>query len=197
MQFEKTQTYRNLARSFAGESQAGMRYQLVAKQAMQEGYKTLADEIRTIAKNETYHAKRFFETIQEKAGSTENIDIEAGYPFHAGSLADGLAFAADDEKAETEIYPEFAETAKKEGFEDIAALFRLTEKVEESHRIIFDYLANAVKTDTLYVAESPAVWICSNCGHMYVGEKAWKKCPLCQSEQGYVDLHLPFEGVRI
>ena len=188
MQFEKTQTYRNLARSFAGESQAGMRYQLVAKQAMQEGYKTLADEIRTIAKNETYHAKRFFETIQEKAGSTENIDIEAGYPFHAGSLAEGLAFAAADEKAETE---------KKEGFEDIAALFRLTEKVEESHRIIFDYLANAVKTDTLYVAESPAVWICSNCGHMYVGEKAWKKCPLCQSEQGYVDLHLPFEGVRI
>ena len=174
MQFEKTQTYRNLARSFAGESQAGMRYQLVAKQAMQEGYKTLADEIRTIAKNETYHAKRFFETIQEKAGSTENIDIEAGYPFHAGSLAEGLAFAAADEKAETEIYPEFAETAKKEGFEDIAALFRLTEKVEESHRIIFDYLANAVKTDTLYVAESPAVWICSNCGHMYVGERRGK-----------------------
>lgn len=90
-----------------------MRYQLVAKQAMQEGYKTLADEIRTIAKNETYHAKRFFETIQEKAGSTENIDIEAGYPFHAGSLAEGLAFAAADEKAETEIYPEFAETAKR------------------------------------------------------------------------------------
>ena len=135
MQFEKTQTYRNLARSFAGESQAGMRYQLVAKQAMQEGYKTLADEIRTIAKNETYHAKRFFETIQEKAGSTENIDIEAGYPFHAGSLAEGLAFAAADEKAETEIYPEFAETAKKEGFEDIAALFRLIEKVEESHHL--------------------------------------------------------------
>lgn len=66
MQFEKTQTFKNLARSFAGESQAGMRYQLIAKQAMQEGYKTLADEIRTIAKNETFHAKRFFETLQER-----------------------------------------------------------------------------------------------------------------------------------
>ena len=98
MQFEKTQTFKNLARSFAGESQAGMRYQLIAKQAMQEGYKTLADEIRTIAKNETFHAKRFFETLQEKAGSRENIDIEAGYPFHAGSLEEGLAFAANDEK---------------------------------------------------------------------------------------------------
>ena len=58
MQFEKTQTFKNLARSFAGESQAGMRYQLIAKQAMQEGYKTLADEIRTIAKNETRSEER-------------------------------------------------------------------------------------------------------------------------------------------
>ena len=197
MQFENTQTFENLARSFAGESQAGMRYQLVAKQAMQEGYKTLADEIRTIAKNETYHAKRFFETIQEKTGGKDNIKICAGYPFHAGTLAEGLAFAADDEKAETVLYPDFAKTAKEEGFEDVAALFTLVSKAEEAHRIVFDYLSNAVKTGTLYTAETPTLWICSNCGHMWVGEKAWKICPLCKSEQGYVDLHLPFEGTRI
>lgn len=197
MQFEKTQTFKNLARSFAGESQAGMRYQLIAKQAMQEGYKTLSDEIRTLAKNETYHAKRFFEMIQEKAGSYDNIDIAAGYPFHAGSLEEGLAFAANDEKAETELYPEFAETAKKEGFADIAALYKLVAKVEDSHRIIFDYLANAVKTGTLYSAESPVLWVCGDCGHMSVGEKAWKTCPLCCAEQGHVMLHLPFEGNAI
>lgn len=197
MQFNKTQTFLNLARAFAGESQAGMRYQLVAKQAMQEGYKTLADEIKTIAKNETHHAKRFFETIQEKAGSTENIDIEAGYPFHAGTLCEGLAFAAADERAETDLYPEFARIAEKEDLSDVAALFDLVAKVEEQHRIVFDYLANAVKTGTLYTSETPTVWICSSCGHMHVSEKAWKKCPLCLAEQGYVDLHLPFEGVRI
>ncbi|MDD6995269.1 MAG: ferritin family protein [Candidatus Borkfalkiaceae bacterium] len=197
MQFDNTQTFKNLARAFAGESQAGMRYQLVAKTAMDEGYKTLADEVRTLAKNETFHAQRFFETIQEKTGGKENIDIHAGYPFHSGSLAESLAFAAADEKAETIIYPEFAATAKQEGFEDVAALFTLVSKVEESHRIIFEYLANAVKTGTLYTAESPTLWVCSNCGHMWVGEKAWKICPLCKSEQGYVDLHLPFEGTRI
>lgn len=185
MQFEKTQTFKNLARSFAGESQAGMRYQLIAKQAMQEGYKTLADEIRTIAKNETFHAKRFFETLQEKAGSRENIDIEAGYPFHAGSLEEGLAFAANDE------------TAEKEGFADIAALYKLIAKVEDSHRIIFDYLAGAVKNGTLFSADSPVLWVCGDCGHMAVGEKAWKTCPLCGAEQGRVMLHLPFEGNRV
>lgn len=197
MQFEKTQTFKNLARSFAGESQAGMRYQLVAKLAMKEGYKTLADEIRGIAKNETYHAKRFFETIQEKASSQDDIRIDAGYPFHAGTLAEGLSFAADDEEAETQLYPEFAEIAKKEGYEDISALYKMVAKVEEAHRIIFDYLATAVKEGTLYVAEKPELWICSECGHMAVGEKPWQVCPLCKAEQGYVDLHLPFVGTRL
>ena len=36
MQFHETQTYQNLARAFAGECQAGMRYQMIAKLAMQE-----------------------------------------------------------------------------------------------------------------------------------------------------------------
>ncbi|MFQ9737026.1 MAG: ferritin family protein [Christensenellaceae bacterium] len=99
MQFEKTETFKNLARSFAGESQAGMRYQLTAKLAGQQNLKTLSDAIRTIAKNETYHAKRFFEIFQEKAGSHDNIVLDAGYPFHAGTLEDNLRFAAIDEKA--------------------------------------------------------------------------------------------------
>ena len=195
MEFHKTQTYLNLAKSFAGESQAGMRYQLTAKLAMAEKLKTLADTIRTIAKNETYHAKRFFETIQEKAGSTENIDIEAGYPFHAGTLVENLRFAAEDESAEAlEIYPAFALTAEKEGFPDIAALYRMVAEVEKQHNAVFRYLHQAVKNGTLYQNESPMVWVCSECGYMHVGKEAWKICPLCKAEQGYVDLHLPLGG---
>ena len=115
MQFKDTKTYTNLARSFAGESQAGMRYQLIAKLATAEGYAVLADTIRTIAKNETYHAKTFFNTLLQKAGSCENIDLNAGYPFHFGTLEENLAFAAKDERAEfEEVYPAFAEDAEKE-----------------------------------------------------------------------------------
>ncbi|MBQ8885049.1 MAG: rubrerythrin family protein [Clostridia bacterium] len=197
MQFENTETFKNLARSFAGESQAGMRYQLTAKIALKEGYKTLSDAIKTIAKNETYHAKRFFETLLEKAGSKENIVLDAGYPFHGGSLIDGLRFAALDEKSEsTEIYPKFAETAEKEGFKDVAALYRMVSEVEKQHNIIFNYLYDAVKNGTLYKCETPMVWICSECGYMHVGTEAWKICPLCKADQGHVELHLPFEGVR-
>lgn len=197
MQFEKTETFKNLARSFAGESQAGMRYQLIAKLAMKEKLKTLSDAIRVIAKNETVHATQFFNKLVEKAGNRESIEFDADYPYHLGTLEEGLKFAMMDETNETkDIYPSFAETAKKEGFEDVASLFKLVAGVEEQHRIVFEYLHNAVKNGTLYTCEHPIVWICSECGYMHVSTQAWKVCPLCKAEQGYVDLHLPFEGVR-
>ena len=170
---------------------------MIAKLAMQEKMKTLADTARTIAKNETVHATQFFNKILENAGSVDNIEIEAGYPFHAGTLAEGLQFAAGDEQSEFEnIYPAFAKTAKEEGFEDIAALYEMIANVESRHQKIFAYLHDAVKNGTLYTCENPVIWVCSECGYMHVGEKAWKVCPLCKAEQGYVDLHLPFDGVK-
>ena len=197
MQFENTETFKNLARAFAGECQAGMRYQMVAKLAMQEQLKTLSDTIRTIAKNETLHATQFFNKLIEKAGSKENIVLDAGYPFHFGTLAEGLKFSAIDEKNETdEIYPAFAVTAKEEGFNDVAALFKLVAEVEAHHKIVFEYLYDGVRNGTLYKSEKPVLWICSECGHAHVATEAWKTCPLCKSGQGYVELHLPFEGVR-
>ncbi len=197
MQFEHTKTYQNLAASFAGECQAGMRYQMIAKLAMQEDLKCLADAIRTIAKNETFHATQFFNKMIEKAGSKENVKLDAGYPFHAGSLLEGLQFAENDEKDEaTEIYPEFALTAEKEGFKDIAALYKMVADVEKHHKIIFNYLHQAVKDGTLYKCDKPILWICSQCGYMHVATEAWEICPLCKAKQGYVDLHLPFEGIR-
>ena len=197
MQFENTETFKNLARAFAGECQAGMRYQMVAKLAMKEKLKTLADAVRTIAKNETVHATQFFNKIIEKTGSKENIVLDAGYPFHIGTLAESLKFSANDEKNETEdIYPSFSLTAKEEGFEDVAALFKMVAEVEAQHKIVFQYLHDAVRNGTLYKSEKPVLWICSECGHMHVATEAWKVCPLCKAEQGYVDLHLPFEGVR-
>ncbi len=196
-QFENTETFKNLARSFAGECQAGMRYQIIAKLAMKEKLKTLADAVRTIAKNETLHATQFFNKIIEKTGSRDNIEFDAGYPYHMGTLAESLKFASMDERNETEeIYPSFAITAQKEGFEDIANLYKLVAQVEAQHKIVFEYLQNAVRSGTLYKSETPILWICSECGHQHVATEAWKVCPLCKAEQGYVDLHLPFEGVR-
>jgi rubrerythrin len=73
MQFDETKTFLNLARGFAGESQAGMRYQLIARTAEGQGYAELSNVIKTIAKNETVHARRFFEELTKRGQKLDNI----------------------------------------------------------------------------------------------------------------------------
>ncbi len=198
MEFNKTQTFYNLARGFAGECQAGMRYQLIVRAAMAQGYEVLADTIRTIAKNETNHARVFFEAIQSNAGSQDEVRIDAKFPFHAGTLEENLNFAAIDERDEAEVlYPEFARIAREEGFEQIALKFEKVAMVEGNHRIIFEYLYEAFKDGSLYKMERPMLWICSECGYMHTAKEAWNICPLCGASQGEVQIHLPFKKENI
>ena len=193
MDFTKTQTFYNLARGFAGECQAGMRYQLTAKAAMKQGYEVLADTIRSIAKNETNHAKVFFEALLQNAGSCDDVHIDAHYPFHAGTLEDNLRFAAMDEESEAEeLYPSFAKIAREEGFGQIALKFEQIAKVESHHRVIFNYLYEAFKDGSLYSADRPMLWVCSECRYMHTSKDAWNICPLCGASQGEVELHLPY-----
>ncbi|MDE6868816.1 MAG: rubrerythrin family protein [Clostridia bacterium] len=198
MDFDQTKTYKNLARSFAGESQAGMRYQLIARTANQQGYVTLADTVKVLAKNETVHARRFFEELNKHGKYLDNIDIDAGYPYHSGDLGESLRFAADDEHEEhSRIYPAFAKDAEEEGFKDIAALFRLVAQVEVRHEMIFRYLHEAFTKGVLFSNESPILYICSECGYMHTSTKAWDVCPLCKASQGEVELHIPFQKEKI
>ena len=199
MQFDQTKTYLNLARSFAGESQAGMRYQLIARAAFKQGYVELANTIKVIAKNETVHARRFFEELTKRGGNCiDNIDLEAGYPFHTGDIATALRLAAKDEREENErIYATFAKDAKEEGFDDVAALFNLVANVEKRHEQIFIYLANAFETGTLYKNESPILYVCADCGYMQTANEAWDVCPLCKASQGEVYLHIPYQKEKL
>ena len=195
MQFSKTKTAVNLARAFAGECQAGMRYQLIAKLAVKEEYPVLADTVRTVAKNETYHAKSFYDLLVQKNGNADDIVIDAGYPFRFGTLEETLRFAADDEHAEfSRIYPAFAEEARKEGFEDVADLFERVAGVKKEHNILFNFLYESIRDGNLYKREKPTLWICSECGYRATTKEAWKICPLCKATQGYVQIPLPFGG---
>ena len=193
MHFDETQTYLNLARSFAGESQAGMRYQLIAREATAQGYIALADEIKVLAKNETVHARRFFEELTKRGEKLDNIVIDAGYPYHTGNLCEMLRLAAEDERNEHEkIYPAFAKIAADEGFKDVSALFTLIATVEKHHEQIFTYLHEAMESGNLYKKVSPILYVCKECGHMHTLKEAWTICPLCKSSQGFVALHLPY-----
>lgn len=192
MDLQNSQTLTNLARSFAAESQAGLRYQIVVDMCNQQGYKSLANEIKHLAKNEVNHAKVFYRFITDNMGSVDNIDIEAGYPFEGTTLEECLKFSMEQEESEANsVYPAFAETARKEGFTDIADKFDLIAKVERAHAAKFKYFYECFKNGTLYKMNEPTMWECSECGHIATGSEAWTVCPLCNSSQGFVELKLP------
>lgn len=192
MNLDTSNTLINLARAFAGESQARNRYMLYAEQARSEGLEALARTVELIAGNEFAHAREFFEHITEDvAQQFNNICIDAGYPFEKGTTIDNMRFAAEGENAEsTRIYPEFARVAATEGFERISQLFNITATIERGHDAVFSELHTRLKDGTLYKRDKPVIWKCANCGFERIGTEPWDTCPMCSYAQGWVELNL-------
>ena len=105
MSLKGTRTEKNLLTSFAGESQARMRYNYFASKAKKDGFEKIAVIFEETANQEKEHAKRMFKFLE--GGNTE---ITATYP--AGMISDTLAnlkaAAAGEQEEWTEAYPEFA-----------------------------------------------------------------------------------------
>ncbi len=187
MDFQSSQTKTNLARSFAAECQEGARYQFLAKKAQQEGYQYMSMLIRTIAHNEMAHAQQFFNKITEYGGNdTQNIEIKAGYPFKSGNLKDALKNEANNEEMSSEsIYPQFASTARDEGYDDVAELFDMIAKVEKTHQRTLEKLYEGLESNCLYKCNDEHSFKCDECGTIIKSKCAPKVCPLCNMGQGY------------
>jgi rubrerythrin len=180
-----TQTEKNLLAAFAGESQARNRYSYFASQAKKEGYEQIAALFLETAENEKEHAKVFFKYLQ--GGMAE---ITAMYPAGViGTTEENLKEAAEGEKAEWgTIYPDFAQTAEKEGFADVACSFRNIAKVEAHHEKRYRELqANVVKKQ-VFKKDKVVRWKCRNCGYVHEGTEAPNKCPACQHPQSYFEI---------
>ena len=168
-----TQTEKNLEAAFAGESQARNKYTYFASKAKKEGYEQIADLFLKTAENEKEHAKLWF---KELCG--------------IGSTAENLAAAADGENFEwTDMYEEFAKTAEKEGFPELAAKFRGVGAIEKRHEERYRALLRNVEAQEVFAKSSVKVWECRNCGHIVVGEKAPDVCPVCAHPQAYFEIH--------
>ncbi|HIT26353.1 MAG TPA: rubrerythrin family protein [Candidatus Ornithoclostridium excrementipullorum] len=193
MQLKDSQTYKNLARAYAGECMAKARYMFIEYGARKEGFKCLAELVDKVVYNEFNHARMFYSFIQTADKKPiEEIEIKADYPFkEKWDLLDNLRFAAEDEAREAEeIYPEFARTARKEGFDDIAGLFENVVQVENCHKMLFTDLYTQMKDGTMYKKPAPVKWKCADCGYEATSAEAWQVCPLCQAKQGAVMLKL-------
>ncbi len=180
-----TQTEKNLLTAFAGESQARNRYTYFASKAKKEGYVQISHIFQETADQEKEHAKRLFKFLE--GGS---VEIQASYPAGViGTTLENLQEAAAGEHYEyAEMYPSFAETAEKEGFQEIADVFRAIAVAEKQHEKRYKALAENIKNDRVFKRDEEVVWRCRNCGYLHTGKEAPEECPACAHKQAHFEL---------
>jgi rubrerythrin len=180
-----TQTEKHLLTSFAGESQARMRYTYFASAAKKEGYEQIAALFTETAEQEKEHAKRMFKFLEGGM-----VEITASYPAGViGTTAENLKAAAAGENEEwTTDYPHFADVAQEEGFPAIAAMYRNIAIAEKAHEERYLALLNNLENDTVFKKEEETTWQCRNCGFVHTGKEAPKTCPACLHPQSYFEV---------
>jgi len=180
-----TETEKNLLKAFAGESQARNRYTYFAGVARKAGFEQIAEIFLETAENEKEHAKVFFKYLEGG-----EVEIMAGYP--AGVIGDtkaNLEAAAAGEKMEwSALYPSFGETAKAEGFPEVAASFKQISEVEAYHEKRYRKLAANIETGQVFKKPAPVKWHCRNCGYVHEGPEAPALCPACKHPQAHYEV---------
>lgn len=184
-----SKTLENLTKAFIGESQARNRYTMYAKQAKKDGYEQLAEVFTLTAENEREHAKWLFRLINEIKENDDAIIVEADAPTILGTTAENLQAAIDGEHYETaEMYPEFADVAEEEGYDEIAVRLRSIGKAEAHHEKRYQIFLDLVKDDKVYNKDEAVMWVCRKCGFVFEGKKPPEKCPACDHPSNYYEI---------
>ena len=172
MELKGSKTEQNLMTAFAGESQARNKYTYFASVARKEGYEQIAAIFEQTANNEKEHAKLWFKALGE-----------------LGNTAQNLLAAAEGENYEwTDMYDKFAKEAEEEGFTRLAYQFRAVAAIEKTHEERYRALLNNVEMQQVFEKAEETMWECRNCGHLVMGKKAPKVCPVCLHEQAYFEV---------
>lgn len=172
MNLNGTQTEQNLRTAFAGESQARNKYTYYASVAQKEGYEQMDDIFRSTAENEKAHAKIWYRLLGGISDTKTNL----------------LDAAAAENSEWTEMYAEFAKTAKEEGFDSIAKLFSMVGAIEKEHEERYRALILNMENNRVFTRPEEEVWICRNCGYIHTGTSAPNGCPVCGHSQAYFEL---------
>ena len=174
MELQGSKTEANLMSAFAGESQAYTKYNYYASKAKKDGYEQSAKIFLETAGNEKEHAKIWFKLL------------------HGNTIPDTLANLEDAANGEnfewTDMYTEYAQTAKEEGFTEIAYLFEAVGKIEKEHETRYRKLIENIEGGLVFSRDGDAIWQCSNCGHIHIGKSAPEMCPVCKHPKAYFEL---------
>jgi rubrerythrin len=180
-----TQTEKNLLTAFSGESQARNRYTYFASKAKKEGYVQISEIFTETANQEKEHAKRLFKFL-------EGGEVEITGAFPAGVIGTTLEnlkdSAAGEHYEQTVMYPEFAKTAREEGFDSLAEVFEAIAVAEKQHEKRYADLAANIEAGIVFKRDEKVTWRCRNCGYLHEGSEAPEVCPACDHPQAHFEL---------
>ena len=172
MNLKGSKTEQNLMTAFAGESQARNKYTYFASVAKKEGYEQIASIFLETAENEKEHAKLWFKALGELGNTKENL----------------LAAAQGENYEWTEMYLEFAKTAREEGFEALAKQFEGVAAIEKAHEERYRKLISNIEGGVVFSSDDDRIWQCRNCGHIVIGKYAPEVCPVCNHPQSFFEI---------
>lgn len=174
MELKGSKTEANLKAAFAGESQARNKYTYFASKARKDGFEQIAAIFEETANNEKEHAKIWYKELM--GGEIKSTE-------------ENLLMAAEGENYEwTDMYAEFAKTAKEEGFDRLAYLFEAVGKIEKEHEERYRKLLDNVKGELVFSKDGDKIWKCRNCGHIVIGKQAPGVCPVCNHPQSFFEI---------
>lgn len=168
MRFEDSKTKQNLKKALQGEALAHLKYQFY-KSKLSNTSKQYEQAFDEIIHNEKKHGKIWFKKLHE-----------GEIPYNKENLKDAIA---GEQYEAFKMYLDFAEEADKEGFTDIAELFRSVAAIEAEHSEKFAEMLREI--DSIQESKTPIEWKCLNCGHVYVGEEPPEICPVCNHLKQY------------
>ena len=172
MELKGSKTEKNLQTAFAGESQARNKYTYFASKAKKEGYEQISAIFTETAANEKEHAELWFKYLDGIGTTAENLK----------------AAAAGENEEWTDMYARFADEAKEEGFDEIAARFAGVGAIEREHEKRYLALLKDLEEGKVFKKDGVVIWKCRNCGHIHIGTEAPTECPVCSHPQSYFEV---------
>jgi rubrerythrin len=175
MDFQQSRTFINLQSAFEGELISSSKYEIYGIRAREQDYQQIGYAFDVISGYEREHARIWLRLLND------------------GVIPDTLTNLLEGAEAEgrkgNNIYREYAETAREEGFAAIGALFDGVANIELNSEVIFRTFADDIQNNQVFCKPQSVLWVCINCGNILGGVCAPEICPICGFPQGYYQVY--------
>ncbi|MBY9010470.1 MAG: rubrerythrin family protein [Candidatus Lokiarchaeota archaeon] len=184
------ETPKKLFAAYVGESQARNRYTFFSSIAKKEGYVLISRIFLETADQERIHGLNYYKMLQQfkKEENFDDFKVNEMYPTTYGDTTENLQSAVNGETMEfTELYPDLADTAEKEGYPEIAKRTRAIARAEQHHAERYEKLLKIVGDDIFFKRGKKVVWVCLECGFEIELNEIPKDylCPSCSNPRAY------------